>query len=769
MKQEKELKQTKSNSTSNLSVIKDASGKAYIVNLDNNTILNQTSETITKTQDTTNFVGLSSDKSNFNPPINDEEAIEYVGWLAGNDCDTTIDWRTHTHYTKSANNVDGNAIEEEYTAIVMNKGSHPFFLDTGATIHISPISTDFISLKPISSRTVKGIGGSTISASGIGNVKLHILERAHIILKDVLYIPQAAVCLISISHMSNDSQITSHFDNHICWLTDKASNTIVARGTLTSRNLYALDLFEPQPENALIATAQPTIETWHRRLGHANYQAISDMCQNNMVTGMSFNSSTVPTKCQSCVTGKRTWTSVPKAWEEGRRATRRLGIVWVDLSGPHDIVSRRGNKYILNLVDDATSFPWSIPIPSKDVAYSELKAWELARENETGVKVGTYRTDNGELKSKALDKWLKSRGTRQEFTAPYTSTHNERVERMHRTLMNKARTMRIYADLPPNLWDELYLTASYLHAQTTTRSSQGSTPFTQWYKKKPNLSHLREIGCQAFVLIQDRNNPKIYQRSTKCVLIGYEPNTKAYRCYHRPSGQIFTSYHVSFVKSHQTAKVLTPKESTHLTTMDRPTDGPNQVATPTPERWQGCDGDDDKSVIEDVATDEDTDHHSTVQVHALDHLQLCRSSRIRKPIEKATTDRLEYQSCLADAVGEARMSAERVRKERVARLQQIRELHDKTPLDDQTPTGTEAIQLLKEIANNPENCMTDGITQKLGNLLATVSNEVPGVLFEEEPRTWDEAKRSPDATHWEAGYREELRSLKEMGVYELVP
>src|SRR5271169_3716651 len=222
-----------------------------------------------------------------------------------------------------------------------------------------------------------------------------------------------------------------------------------------------------------------------------------------MATGMSFDSSTMPTKCQSCVIGKQTRTPVPKAREESRKATRRLEIVWVDLSGPHDVTSRSGNKYILNLVDDATSFPWSIPIPSKDAAYSELKVWELARENETGIKVGTYRTDNGELKSKAMDEWLRSQGVRQEFTAPYTSAHNGRVEQMHRTLMNKARTMRIYSDLPPNLWDELYLTASYLHARTTTRSLQGSTPFAQWYKRKPNLSHLCEIGCKAFVLIQD--------------------------------------------------------------------------------------------------------------------------------------------------------------------------------------------------------------------------------------------------------------------------
>ena len=114
--------------------------------------------------------------------------------------------------------------------------------------------------------------------------------------------------------------------------------------------------------------------------------------------------------------------------------------------------------------------------------------------------------------------------------------------------------MWIYADLPPYLWDEFYLTASYLHARTTTRSLNGSTPFMQWYKKKRNLSHLCEIGCKAFVLIQDRNNPKIYKRSTiECTLIGYELNAKAYRCYHRTSRKIITSYHVSFIESHQVA------------------------------------------------------------------------------------------------------------------------------------------------------------------------------------------------------------------------
>ena len=41
--------------------------------------------------------------------------------------------------------------------------------------------------------------------------------------------------------------------------------------------------------------------------------------------------------------------------------------------------------------------------------------------------------------------------------------------------------------------------------------------------------------------------------------------------------------------------------------------------------------------------------------------------------------------------------------------------------------------------------------------------------FEDELRSWQEAKASPDAKRWEEGYHDELRSLKDMGVYKLIP
>jgi transposase InsO family protein len=68
-----------------------------------------------------------------------------------------------------------------------------------------------------------------------------------------------------------------------------------------------------------------------------------------------------------------------------------------------------------------------------------------------GSKVKIYRTNNGEQKSQDMADWLELRGMTHQYTAPYTSVHIGRMERLHHTLMAKARTMHIYAGLPAYL------------------------------------------------------------------------------------------------------------------------------------------------------------------------------------------------------------------------------------------------------------------------------------------------------------------------------
>ena len=122
--------------------------------------------------------------------------------------------------------------------------------------------------------------------------------------------------------------------------------------------------------------------------------------------------------------------------------------------------------------------------------------------------------------------------------------------------MGKTRAMCAYSKLPPFLWEDLYLTATHLHVRTLVKLAT-LTPFEEWYNRKLDYSYIREIGCNAYVLIQNRHNIKVYERSIKCVLVGYDMNSKAYLCWSHNDQKMYKSYHVQFIESHETTKSST--------------------------------------------------------------------------------------------------------------------------------------------------------------------------------------------------------------------
>ena len=103
--------------------------------------------------------------------------------------------------------------------------------------------------------------------------------------------------------------------------------------------------------------------------------------------------------------------------------------------------------------------------------------------------------------------------------------------------------------------------------QVTVKFQNGHTPYEHWHGTKPDLSHLHEIGCRAFGLIQNSHNPKVFDQSIECVLIGYSQDSKAYCLFHHPSKKILVSYHVSFIESHQDTNPPRP----HATLSSPPT------------------------------------------------------------------------------------------------------------------------------------------------------------------------------------------------------
>jgi transposase InsO family protein len=229
----------------------------------------------------------------------------------------------------------------------------------------------------------------------------------------------------------------------------------------------------------------------------------------------------------------------------------------MDLCGPMPCASRSGRLYSMNLIDDFSSYVWSLPLRSKDESSSVLQMWHHTMVNQNDHRLKTLVSDNGELVSKSMHEWTSMHGIEHVTTAPYTSAQNGHAEHLHRTLLGRARAMRLSCNAPAYLWDEFCATAAYLTNLTALSTLQGRTPYKVWTGHIPSLSHLREIGCRAFVLIQT-HNPKIYQCSCPCILIGYPPHAKAYRLWDVTSGAVFNSFHVTFLKhlNHQPFDLL---------------------------------------------------------------------------------------------------------------------------------------------------------------------------------------------------------------------
>jgi hypothetical protein len=296
----------------------------------------------------------------------------------------------------------------------------------------------------------------------------------------------------------------------------RSGATILRGDVVEQKCLYELVAFMPQvmhhqvpnyQHSTLHTTRVPNIESWHRRLGHCNIRTIIDMAKSQALKGMTIDLLTIPLKCTHCILGKQTKSTVPKV-REGPKTTCRLECVFVDLAGPMSVISRAGKKYLMNIIDDFTSYVWSIPLSSKDKASKLLQIGHRTIENQSGDRLKILVTDNGELISQSVSEWCATHGIENKLTALYTSAHNGRAERLHQTIMNKAQSMQLVCNAPAALWDEFCATATYLTTLTASTVLNGKTPYEAWHEEPPSLLHLHKISCRAFALIPTKQ-PKI--------------------------------------------------------------------------------------------------------------------------------------------------------------------------------------------------------------------------------------------------------------------
>jgi hypothetical protein len=255
--------------------------------------------------------------------------------------------------------------------------------------------------------------------------------------------------------------------------------------------------------------------------------------------------------CNGCIQGKQHRQPFPKSG--ATRANDLLEIVHSDVCGPMKTTSLGGARYFLTFTDDKSRHTTVYFLKTKDEVLEKFKAYQALSENITGKKIKILRSDNGgEYMSGNFTKYCSNKGILQQTTAPYTPEQNGVAERLNRTVVESARCLLKQQGLGNHLWAEAIATAVYLKNRSPTKALKDfNVPEEVWTGRKPSVKHLRIFGCDAYVHVPKDQRSKLDSKSMKCIFLGYEAGSKAYRLYNPTSRNFVKSRDVIFDEEKQ--------------------------------------------------------------------------------------------------------------------------------------------------------------------------------------------------------------------------
>nr|GFC49567.1 retrovirus-related Pol polyprotein from transposon TNT 1-94 [Tanacetum cinerariifolium] len=163
------------------------------------------------------------------------------------------------------------------------------------------------------------------------------------------------------------------------------------------------------------------------------------------------------------------------------------------------------------------------------------------------LQVQRVRTDNGtEFKNKTLAKFFDEVGITQQFYTARTPQQNGIVERRNRTLVEAAKTMLTFANLPSFLWAEAIAAACFTQNRLIIHNRFDKTPYELINKRKSNIKFFRVFGCRCYLLNDYEDVGKLKAKGDIKVFVGYSKESTAFRIYNKRTRKIHESVNVNF-------------------------------------------------------------------------------------------------------------------------------------------------------------------------------------------------------------------------------
>jgi hypothetical protein len=387
-------------------------------------------------------------------------------------------------------------------------------LDSGATNYMIKDRNLFINLNENKKGIASSANDSKSTIEGKGTIQFTALDKENIphliTLDNAYYVPDYVRNLCSVKKLTQANAKVTFGD----------SSTVETQEGLQFpiENEDELYVWKGINSTATANTCKADLDTWHKRLGHNNTQAITKLEQHS--TGLDISKKT-SIQCDTCMTEKAKREPIPNT--VSTRATHKLQIVHIDIIGPIQTESVDGYKYALSIVDSYSRFSAIYMLNTRDEAATQMENYIC----QLG-KPQTIVSDNAkEFRYGEFAQLCKTNHIRQEFTADYTPEENGKAERLFSTLMAMARCMLKQAKLSGALWS--YAMRAAVHIKNRCmHSAIGKTPYELFFGHIPTVSHIKIFGCRCYAYVEKQKRKKLDSRAERGILLGYSSDSKTY-------------------------------------------------------------------------------------------------------------------------------------------------------------------------------------------------------------------------------------------------
>nr|GEU54837.1 hypothetical protein [Tanacetum cinerariifolium] len=130
---------------------------------------------------------------------------------------------------------------------------------------------------------------------------------------------------------------------------------------------------------------------------------------------------------------------------------------------------------------------------------------------------------------------------------------NSVVERRNRTLVESARTILSFANLPLFLWAEAITTACFTQNRLIIHKRFDKTPYELINKRKPNIKLFYVFGCRWYLVNDYDDVGKLKAKGDIGLFVGYSKESAAFRVYNKRTRKIHESVNVNFDKIYEMA------------------------------------------------------------------------------------------------------------------------------------------------------------------------------------------------------------------------